>query len=303
MKVYPKKPIAISLLLSSLMLLNSCGNGNKEDINLNDTTQVKKAVTISSEVIHEVIKSIPPPVEITSLIKESGVPFQADLLNPTDNKNKYTSTYQKALNLGIYGADLGYINLYEKTYQSLKYLDAVRDLANDLSVGQFFDFETIKRLASNNKNIDSIIYISTTSFEKMNDYLAKQKRDNISTLMLIGGWIESMHLATNIGKNEKNQELIKRVGEQKVALDQISILINAFKGNAEFDHLINDINELKSIYDQIKISYEYHEPATKEVNGMLVVEDNSTSKVEINEEQFFKIADKIAELRSKFINV
>jgi hypothetical protein len=303
MKVYPKKPIAISLLLSSLILLNSCGNGNKEDINLNDTTQVKKAVTISSEVIHEVIKSIPPPVEITSLIKESGVPFQADLLNPTDNKNKYTSTYQKALNLGIYGADLGYINLYEKTYQSLKYLDAVRDLANDLSVGQFFDFETIKRLASNNKNIDSIIYISTTSFEKMNDYLAKQKRDNISTLMLIGGWIESMHLATNIGKNEKNQELIKRVGEQKVALDQISILINAFKGNAEFDHLINDINELKSIYDQIKISYEYHEPATKEVNGMLVVEDNSTSKVEINEEQFFKIADKIAELRSKFINV
>jgi len=137
----------------------------------------------------------------------------------------------------------------------------------------------------------------------MNDYLAKQKRDNISTLMLIGGWIESMHLATNIGKNEKNQELIKRVGEQKVALDQISILINAFKGNAEFDHLINDINELKSIYDQIKISYEYHEPVTKEVNGMLVVEDNSTSQVEITEEQFFKIADKIAALRSKFINV
>lgn len=296
-----KKQAAL-FLLSTGILLSACGGGNDEDINLNDTATVKKTVNISSDVIHEVIKSIPPPVEITSLIKESGVAFQADLLNPTDNSEKYTSTYHKALNLGVYGADLGYINLYEKTYQSLQYLDAVRSLANDLNVGQFFDFETIKRLASNNKNIDSIIYISTSSFEKMNDYLAKQKRDNISTLMLMGGWIESMHLASAIAQTEKNDELTKRVGEQKIALDQISILVGAFKGNAEFDVLIKDIDELKKLYDAVKIVYEYHEPVTKEVDGMLVVEDNSTSKIEMSPEQFKAIALKIADIRKKFIN-
>ncbi|MCC7051452.1 MAG: hypothetical protein IT239_06730, partial [Bacteroidia bacterium] len=114
-------------LLSAGFLLSACGgNGGGEDINLDDTAIVKKTVNISTEVIHEIINSIPPPVEITSLIKESGVPFQAEILNATDNTSKYTINYYKALNLGVYGADLGYINLYEKTYQSLKYLDAVR---------------------------------------------------------------------------------------------------------------------------------------------------------------------------------
>lgn len=293
---------AAFLFLSIGILLGACGGSKNEDIDLEDSTSVKKNVNISSDVIHEVIKSIPPPVEITSLIKESGVSFRSELLNSTENAPKYTTTYHKALNLGLYGADLGYINLYEKTYQSLQYLDAVRSLANDLNVGQFFDFETIKRLASNDKNIDSIIYISTTSFEKMNDYLAKQQRDNISTLMLMGGWIESMHLASSIGKSENNQELIKRVGEQKVALDQINILVEAFKGNEEFDALIQDIAELKKAYDEVKITYEYHEPVTKEVNGMLVVEDNSTSKIEMSSEQFNAISTKIAEIRKKFIN-
>lgn len=292
----------IPLILSAIILLSACGGaGENEDVNFDDTTTVNKGASISSDAIHDVIKSIPPPVEMTALIKESGAEYDNELLNNTSKVSAYVTTFKKSLNLGVYGADLGYINMYEKTYASIQYLDVVRDIAEDLNIGQFFDFATIKRLATNNKNMDSIVYISTSSFEKMNNYLAKQKRDNISTLMLVGGWIESMHLACKIASGNNNVELKKRVGEQKVALDQVMILLEMFKANSEYDVLYKDFSDLKTIYNSVKITYVYKEPVTKEVDGMLVVEDQSSSEVTITEDQFAAILKKVEAMRDYMI--
>lgn len=284
------------------LMVTSCGNGENESVDLSDTSEtITKSARISSEAIHEVIKSIPSPVELTSLIKESGATFNKDILNNTANASSYVNEFKRSLNLGVYGADLGYINLYEKTYASIEYLNVIRSIADELKVGQFFDFTTLKRLASNSKSLDSIIYISTTSFEKMNNYLAKQQRDNVSTLMLIGGWVESIHLSCQIAKEDNNKELITRVGEQKIALDQIMILLSMFKNNKDYDNLSVDFTKLKTEYEGVKITYEYKPPVTKEVNGMLVVEDKSSSKVEITNEQFNKIAEIVSTIRTSIV--
>lgn len=281
----------------------SCGEGDAdEEVNFDDTVKVSKSAEVSNDAIHQIIISIPSPVELTSLIKESGASFDKELLNSTSNSVNYGNNFKKSLNLGVYGADLGYINLYEKTYASIEYLDVVRTLAEDLSVGQFFDFNTIKRLATNKKNIDSIIYISTSSFENMSNYLARQKRSNVSTLMLLGGWIESMHLSCNIALANKNKDLMKRVGEQEVALDQMMILLGMFKDNKEYDNIYADFAQLRKLYDSITIVYVYSKPVTKAVNGVLTVVDNSTSDIQITDEQFGAIAKQIGLIRTKFIS-
>jgi hypothetical protein len=290
-------------LFAFASLAFSCGEGDtNEEVNFDDTVKVSKTAEVSNEAIHQIIISIPSPVELTSLIKESGAPFDKELLNSTSNAVKYSNNFKKSLNLGVYGADLGYINLYEKTYASIEYLDVVRTLAEDLSVGQFFDFNTIKRLATNKKNIDSIIYISTSSFENMSNYLARQKRNNVSTLMLLGGWIESMNLSCKIAIDNKNKDLMKRVGEQEVALDQMMILLGMFKDNKEYDAIYADFAQLRKLYDSITIVYVYSKPVTKAINGVLTVIDNSTSDIQITDEQFGAIAKQIALIRSKFIS-
>src|SRR5690606_14108032 len=103
---------------------------------------------------------IPSPVEMSALLRAIGVEFQGDILNHTANADKYTTVYKQAINLGIYGADLGYINMYEKTGSSLNYLNAVKTVADQIKVGQFFDFTTLKRLSNNKKNVDSLTYIT-----------------------------------------------------------------------------------------------------------------------------------------------
>lgn len=290
-----------------LLFCLACNNNtNDTPVQTIDTTALaQKKLEMSSEAINEVIKSIPSPLELTSLIKESGAEFNKGMLNSTESKGGYTQTFSKAVNLGIYGADLGYINIYEKSTAAIDYLGAVRGLADDLYLGQFFDFETLKRLASNSSKLDSLIFISTMSFEKMNNYLAKQKRDNISVLMLIGGWIESLHLAATVAKETKSPKLMERVGEQKISLDQIMILLKLFKDDKAFVGLNDEVEKLKNLFDQVKITYEYKEPVTKEVDGMLVVEENSgsTSTVEISQPLFEQIAAQISKIRTTLTKV
>ena len=40
---------------------------------------------LSADVVNEIIRSVPSPLEMTALIKESGAEFSTSILNTTDN--------------------------------------------------------------------------------------------------------------------------------------------------------------------------------------------------------------------------
>jgi hypothetical protein len=291
---------ALFIFYMSAFLLFSCVESTDENVSLEPNADDAK-LALSSEAINQIVKSVSSPLELTSMIKASGAKFDKEVLNNPSNASGYTNSYSKAINLGIYGADLGYINLYDKTYASMEYLSTIRNLAEDLNLGHFFDFETLKRLSSNSNKLDSIIFISTSSFEKMNNYLAKQKRDNISVMMLVGGWIESLHLATRVAKDLNHKELIDRIGEQKIALDQINLLMGFYKTDPAFATLSKDVEKLKMAFDKINITYEYQEPEVKEVDGMLVIEEKSSSKIDITQKQFEEISGLVSQIRNNLI--
>src|SRR5690606_14199112 len=99
------------------------------------------------------------------------------------------SSFEKSLWLGILGADLGYTNVYGKTGTSMDLLASIKKLAEDLRVGQFFDFETIKRLSLNSSSLDSLLYLSIDSYDRMDKFLREDNRSHLSSLMIIGAWI------------------------------------------------------------------------------------------------------------------
>jgi len=303
------------LLLIIIMVLGwNCGSDNTslDNEETTDTTISSKELKkkkIAQELEENIIKSLPSPLEMTTIVKGSGIYFSKEMLNNTDNLEDYSTSFQKALNLGIYGADLGCINIYGKTHLALGYLSALKTLANDLKVGQFFDFATLKRLSNNRDNIDSILYISTSGFEKMNNYLNSRDRGNISILILVGGWLESLHLATNITSVdliehffEEHPELVERIGEQKIILDDILLLLTVHKKSPGFSGLIEDFEELREIYKGVNITYTYVEPEMKEVDGVLMVEDKSTSIVDISPELLHKITSKVESIRKGIIS-
>lgn len=289
----------------SIATLFSCGGDDSEKAFENTAHQDEKISTkpqISTEALVDIINSIPPPIELSVLIKEVGGPYAKSPLNPTENSSKYNTNFKKAVNLGVYGADLGYISLYDQSQDAIDCLGAVKDMADQLSIGHFFDFETIRKLASNKHDLDSLVFVSTQNFAKMNDYLKENDRVNLSVLMLTGGWLEGLHIASHIAREHDNKELNAKIGDQKIILDQIMLLLNVFQGHPEIKAFTTEMKQLQELYDDVEIITTYEEQTLEEVDGIMIFVDNTTSEVKISAQLLKDIEDKVDEIRNNLIN-
>jgi hypothetical protein len=296
----------IALIAFVAAVLAACGSGKKPDEQafLNSLDSAKtQGPTIDEEVISSVLQSIPSPLEISVLLKESGTKYDVGFLNSPDNLSKYNTNYQKALNLGIYGTDLGYTNIYEQNQDGIKYLATIKSIADGLNIGQFFDIETIGRLATNSKNLDSLLLITTQNFNNINHYLQTQSRSNLSVLSLTGGWIEAMQITCQVAaKNPKNKALKETIGEQKIILEQIVLLFSFYKEDENMASLLKDLEELKAAFDKINITYTYKESTMEIVNGVAMIKDNSTTTIDITDADVEAIRNLTNSIRNKIIS-
>lgn len=287
-------------------LLCSCTSDKKPDdqafLESLDTTKTAGS-GVDEEVINSILDQIPSPIEISMLLKESGSKYNAALLNPSDNLPKYNSNFNKALNLGIYGTDLGYTNIFGNNQDGIKYISSIKSLADELNIGQFFDVKTIGRLATNSKNLDSLLLITTMNFNQINHYLQSQSRDNLSVLLLTGGWLEAMQITCQTAaKNPQNKQLQETIGEQKIILEQIMLLFSFYKEDSNMVSLMEDLNQLKVAFDKININYTYKESTMEIVDGVAVIKDNSTTTIDITQENIEEIKNITNSIRTKIIN-
>lgn len=300
-----KKLLTVSI--AGLVMLG-CGKENSAEDDfaevkfVSDTTAMDKDAMLNIDQVVDLLNSVPPPLELAVLIKNVGGEYSSGPLNSTANKTKYTTNFKRALNLGVYGADLGYVNIYSQTQDAFNYLGAVRDLAENLSVGQFFDFETIKKLASSGNNLDELLTLSTQNFAKMNNYLKEQKRVNLSVLMMTGGWVEGLHVACYVAKNHNSDKLNERIGEQKVTLEQIMLLLDLFKNDPNILELKKDMAELDAIFQKVEIKEVPGETVTEIINGIPFEVSQTTTEVMMTPELLNEIQTKTDEIRTKFIN-
>jgi hypothetical protein len=293
------------ILLTIGIIACSENKSDKDKIDINSVLEESSenaSLEISEESMNSIIGSIPSPIEIAMVIEQSGTVFDEKLLNLQENHTLYTTDQAKALGIGIYSGDLGYINIYEKTFLTVNYLNTIKKLADDINIGQYFDFNTIRRLASNNDKMDSLIFLSTLNFNRMDSFLRSKKRSNMSILMVTGTWTEGLYIATQNFNQSKSKETMEWIGYQKIIIDQLLLGLSFYKDDLYFQKLVSDMNRLKGLYDKITLTYVYHEPESKEVDGRLVIMDKSTSEISITQEQVKEIGDVVSEIRARLVN-
>ncbi|MGM0375851.1 MAG: hypothetical protein ACQEQ0_03680 [Bacteroidota bacterium] len=303
-----KKLTLALLILVSAGFFVSCSEESdkkeedKDELAVPDSLQGEGALELSEEIIGDVVQNISSPVEMANLIKSTGFDFSRQMLNNPEKISDYSSSYKRALNLGVYSADLGYINSYDKSNIVVPYLLAVKNLADGIRVGQFFDFESLKEMASNSGNLDSLMQMSVSSFNKMDNYLRQQNRSNVSALIITGAWIEGLYITANVVEETGDERLIKRLGEQKEIVDILHIILQNYSQNETFEDLIDHIGELKKLYKSVNITKEVGEPKTVEKDGMLIIVQDEVSKVDISDKDLGTIIDKIKEIRQDVIS-
>lgn len=258
-------------------------------------------IVVSSDVINEMV-NVSSPVETAALIKSLKIPFNRDYLADTKYTSSYSTNFKKALGLGIFGADMGYLNMYEKPTLVIDYLSSVNSLADGLQVGQFFDFKTLKRIATNKENLDSLMVISQQSFNKIDNYLKETNRGSLSVVIIAGVWIEGLYLSTRVAQDSKHPRIHETIGEQKVIMGSLMVLLELYKKDPNMAALIKDFDEIREIYKDVKITIELaDEPIPVVKNGVVTFVQNDKQTVEMSDETLGAIIEKVQSIRKKIV--
>jgi hypothetical protein len=296
----------LAVIIISLVISVSCRNGSKVTDEFAfpeaDTIPLSDLEELSPEFIADISKNIASPVEIANLLQRLDIPYSQDYLAASIDPKKQSTNFDKAIKLGILGADLGYLNMYEKTGSSLDLLSSIRQLSEDLRVGQFFNFESIKRLSQNKSNLDSLLYISTDSYTQIDNYLRSNDRGQLSALMILGVWLEGQYIATQVAMRYPDEMLSDRIGEQKIILNDLILLIKPYcNRDPEYGRLCEELDNIRNSYKDVEITYSQGEPVSVEKNGRLEIIQTETSEVQMTSEQLKGIVDITKEIRNRLI--
>lgn len=281
----------IAVLTSAALAVTGCGSDDGGNVT-NDTNKIDSNQNVTVEVKGKIF-SIPSPIQTAFLIKKTGVAFNKAMLNPSENSTNYSTKYQKALNLGAYGCDLGYLTMYHQNGDALAYFLAAKKLGDDLDVSGAFDKDLMERFQKNIGKKDSMLLLVSTAYRSSDAFLKNNDRNDIGALIIAGGWIEALYFAAQTCNGK--DEIIRRIGEQKQTLKTLIELMETYAGDEQYAELISGLKGLQTDFEGIEYKYIYEKPVTDEAKKTTTI--TSKSEVKITPEQLKSITDKIGQLR------
>jgi len=291
---------AIFLFVIALFLLNGCGNKrNKEQSS--ELKDIEQPDTLSMLVKFEnSLFPLPSPYQAATLIKKKNIPFDESIASPIENYKNFSTAFKKALNLGVYGTDLSYLNIYDRTPESISYLSVIKNLSDQLGISSSFDASFFASIEKNINNKDSILVLLSKTYRSTDSYLRVNDRKNMGALILAGGWVESLYILTKIQKNSTDREIINRIGEQKHPLDNlIEILTPYYYKSPEFSTLLDGLIDLAYEFDGVIYTYSYKEPKIDVDKKLMII--NSESRVVMSEYHLETVSKKIEAIRNQII--
>lgn len=292
-----KKPF-VFLSACALISIAGCGGSETKDP---DTLPPDSTTTTQTNIINVdgEIFSIPSPIQTAFLIKNSGAPYSKEVLNASNKSSQYSTNFAKALNLGIYGADLAYVTMYDKTNDAIGYLNSAKRLADELGISGAFEASTIDRFSKNIGDKDSMLVLVGVAYRSSDAYLKNNDRKDVSGLVLAGGWLESLYFATNLYNNKQNEDIKRRIGEQKSSLLSLINLLTQFKGQNEYVEFIDGLTALAKEYEGVESKYTFIKPTTNADKKITTI--NSKTEIKITEEQIKAITEKVKALRNQIV--
>lgn len=277
----------------------SCGSGSNDTVK--DTKDSIPAVPEKdTSKKQNVFYSIPSPIQLGQFLKRAGASYDVKVLNPLDNASKYSSTTKKALNLGVYGADLSYSAIFNQTQEIQSYLNGSKKLAEDLGISNSFSKETIKRMEANIANKDSVLEIISEIFLNSNESLKDNDQAGISSLVITGGFIEGLYVGTHVAKTvKKNEGIVTRIAELKGSLNNLITILSLEKQDADIADLINDLKSIKEVYDEMVVTESKAVAKADTTKKTMTI--GGSAHYSLSKEQLEKITSKAESIRAKII--
>jgi hypothetical protein len=279
------------LFLMNIILLSGCRNKAKEKANkvdeiaLGEDNQKPLPKNLKDEDI--IFYNIFTPSDMSNLINEYSSFYKSTLINSLNNITKYNQSKSAAINLGIYGADLNYLWVFDQSQQAVSYISAIQMLADQLGIPHDYVYLTIERAEQNSNNIDSLKSIARTAYKDINKYLKDNSRPNSAVLILLGGWVETLYIAINM-YNEPDAKMVSRIATQKFSLNIILNLLQNQQDDMSVAEYLILLRKLRVAFDDFEIKVSKENLIVDSVNKRITIKSDKNTKFD---------ADKINEIR------
>lgn len=300
--VHMQKRLSKVLLsgIIALLIFSGCSQRRQQGIDLKGSIDINDFKETSDSANRSIYYTMSLPVEMARLFDHVGANFYPDLLSPPDEFGKYTRPAKIALNLGVYGVDLSYVKMFNQHQRAVAYLASINRLADELGIPKEIYGNVIDNLEFFVSNPDSLSQVATRLYSATDDYLRKDGQEGAASLVAMGGWIESMYIATRIYENDPgNIALQDKISEQKYSLNSLIALMNNYQADLDLAEYLLMLKNLRRTYDQFQLYYK---------KGDVMVDTSSKTisaeayYLNVTPEQMHEISTKIMNLRTLIIH-
>jgi len=242
---------SLAIVVLALFFLSSCKSGSKtSEQDQLAADSLSKALLASD--IKEVLYPLPAPFELTKMLNDIGATYSSKNLNAAAKAENYITEQSKAVNLGIYGADLAYASTYQQQQDIQTYLNAIKTLADQLGVTYDFSKLLSEEYKAKFENKDSLTAIVTNTIYDTYQYLDQKSNPDLAVNMVTGMWVELMYIATNISENSYNfTGMVDIISQQKASYEKVMSLLATRNANADIMALETKLQALKPVYDKV----------------------------------------------------
>lgn len=301
------KSFCFLAILASSLIIGGCGSDKSKDKDSDELVTIE-SLEIDEQLIQDVKEvkaifySLPSPLETAMILKQAGATYNEELLNPTENVVNYVTNRSMAINLGVYTTDLSYASLFDQTQATINYMNASKKMAEGLGILGAIDEDIVERLEANINNRDVIMDIISETIMNSSSFFEENDRQAMSTIVLVGGWIEGLHIAFNLVDDDadlNNNEMVNRIIDQKLTLSTVVNLLKGNTDNEDVSNIMTNINELKVIFDKIEITTSKIEPVTDEETNVTTLK--SKTEINMSPETYNELKEKVKLIRNNFI--
>lgn len=249
---------------------------------------------------NEIFYGILTPVEVCEIFNRLNIQYNTAVLNPTSRCGQYLSNSKVSINTGVYGVDLGYLKMFGIGQDMINYMMIISDMCNKLGIPDSYLTEPIKRIQGDISEPDTIMVLMNKAFNNMQEHLRAGGRESTAGLMLMGGWVEAMFIATQMVYDAKNPdpEVVQKIAEQKYTLTTLLSFMKNYYDDPVVVYYTKKLKYLKKYFDSFDI---YFKKGDLEIDTTKHIFRASGIEMTITLETLNNIRDYISNLRTEMV--
>lgn len=288
------------LSITLVSFLMSCAGSEPTDVQVEDpATEVE--VEVAEAPIDDIFYQVPSPNDLFNVLKDADISYNKEILNDLSRVESLNSKKAKALNFGVYAADLAYVSSLGQIGDASPIFETIRSLSKELEIENAMNDVIYSRIQDNldASNPDSLFSLSNETYYKAYAYLDNNDRGDVLGMIVVGGWVEGLNIILNCQDYNDSSEVVQRIADQRLTLENLLVFASRIQ-NEDLDNIIAELAPVEELYNSLVVTEDSDFTSEESEDGVVVFGGGST--VSFSEEDFNNLKSIVAEIRASIVD-